>query len=236
MPVPSPTFYPTNLQARAAWHANNNAHAQAEGLNYGLTQANLEQIKDDNNMMQFIAGSFVTLDAFEKAWTAFRNGITTEAVGTPQFEIPDALVLQGAPVLVPNGIFQRVIEYRDVVRASLNYTTEVGAAWGYEGTTPQPLNPVDVKPTITVEGAATNYHFSVVAAKREQADSFKVFVLRKGTAGWVEVATATGKSLDVHLTPQVPGEPEQLQVRIQLRKNNQDYGQPSDPAYVTINP
>jgi hypothetical protein len=38
------------------------------------------------------------------------------------------------------------------------------------------------------------------------------------------------------VTPTTPGESEQIQVRVQLKKNNQNYGQPSDMVYVTVNP
>jgi hypothetical protein len=62
-----------------------------------------------------------------------------------------------------------------------------------------------------------------------------VYILRKG-GSWTKVDSASGKSADIHITSSVAGDAEQIQVRIQLRKNNADYGQPSDPAYVTVNP
>jgi len=42
------------------------------------------------------------------------------------------------------------------------------------------------------------------------------------------------KMLGVPLT--IRGDAEQIQVRVQLRKGNEDYGQVSDPVYVTLNP
>jgi hypothetical protein len=45
-----------------------------------------------------------------------------------------------------------------------------------------------------------------------------------------------GKSCDVTLTPTTPGVPEKLQVVIQLKRNNENYGQPSDAVSVTVNP
>ena len=232
---PNRAWFKTTLQERAAWFQNYNDKAQAEGLNYGLTQANLDQIKDDNNMMQFLASSFVAIDTYEKAWTAFRNGITTQPVGSAAFVAPDPLSL-AVPTIPPTGIFQRVIDYRDVVIHSLNYTVEVGQSWGIEPTTANHIAPGDVKPTIIAQGAESDYHFSVIAGNRQDSDQWNVMVLRKGAAGWVVAKTATGKSIDVHLTPLVPGEPEQLQVRIQLLKGNADYGQVSDTVWITINP
>ncbi len=37
-------------------------------------------------------------------------------------------------------------------------------------------------------------------------------------------------------TPSTPGNPVQLQVYVQLRKNNENYGQPSEIGLVTVNP
>ena len=47
---------------------------------------------------------------------------------------------------------------------------------------------------------------------------------------------ANGKSADVSVTLTTPGQPEQVQVRVQLLKNNTNYGQLSDASYVTVNP
>lgn len=232
--IPNPAWVPLSLQERAAWMQNQNDKAQAEGLNYGLTQANLDQIKDDNNMIQFLATGFVSIDTFGKSWTAFRNGIMTQPIGSPAFEYPDPLALNG-PVIPPTGIFQRIIEYRDVVRSSLNYTIQVGESWGYEPVAPQPFNPNDVKPTIKTFEAEHNYHFSIVVAGRAEAVMWDVYIMRKG-GEWTKHGSYQGKSADITITPTIPGDPERLQVYIQLRKNNADYGQPSDPAYVTLNP
>jgi hypothetical protein len=51
------------------------------------------------------------------------------------------------------------------------------------------------------------------------------------------LTTATGKSTDVVVGPtgEVPA-PVQLQVRVQLRRSNQNYGEPSNIAQVTVNP
>ena len=53
---------------------------------------------------------------------------------------------------------------------------------------------------------------------------------------WQDAAFATNNPVEVTITPTTPGDAEQIQVRVQLRKSNADYGQPSEPAYVTVNP
>jgi hypothetical protein len=48
--------------------------------------------------------------------------------------------------------------------------------------------------------------------------------------------TATGKSVDVTYDPGQTTGPAQLDVYVQLRKNNANYGQMSDISVVTLNP
>ena len=43
-------------------------------------------------------------------------------------------------------------------------------------------------------------------------------------------------SVNVVITPTTPDKPKQLQVRVQLLKNNENYGQSSDIVSVTVNP
>ena len=63
-----------------------------------------------------------------------------------------------------------------------------------------------------------------------------VEILRTGGNSWQNVGTFSGKSADVNITLTTPGQPEQIQVRVQLRKANANYGLVSDAVSVTINP
>ena len=99
-----------------------------------------------------------------------------------------------------------------------------------------PPSPDSVTPTVQAFGAKTGYHAAIVVSDRGEANAWDVYALRKGTANWTFLITATGKSVDVHFDPLAPGDPEQMQIRVQLKKNNQNYGEPSDPVYLTINP
>ena len=56
------------------------------------------------------------------------------------------------------------------------------------------------------------------------------------TEEWTELASGTGKSGNVHITPATEGQPERLELKVQLYKSNEIYGQTSDPTYATFNP
>lgn len=132
------------------------------------------------------------------------------------------------------GAYQRFLERGRRWKTAPGWTDEIGTALGYGGGGTKPIAS-EVKPTIDLTAAASNSHFSIVVSGRGEANMWDVYIIRKvGT--WTKVETCSGKSADVHVTLTTPGDAEQIQVRVQLRKANADYGQPSDPAYVTLNP
>ena len=115
------------------------------------------------------------------------------------------------------------------------YAKADGEALGFEAIKPAPISPNLVKPSVQLFGAAHDSHFTVVVTGRGEATMWDAYILRKG-GSWKKEASADGKSADIHVDLQTPGEAEQIQVYVQMRKGNANYGQPSDPVYVTLNP
>ena len=233
--IPSSRWFPTNLPARASWFQNFATQFAVVAVSLGFTAADITSVQNDNQVMQFIADINNQLDAFKEAVRQYRVIITEEAVGktTPQFPVNPVFDL---PVIVPTGIFERLNKLRDRIMSAPDYTDEIGALLGILPGSPGSISPSDAKPSVKAFGAQTGYLFSVVVADRAESDMWDVFVLRKGAANWTSAGRFTGKAADITVQPTTAGEPEQMQVRIQLRKNNQNYGQPSDVVYVTVNP
>lgn len=99
----------------------------------------------------------------------------------------------------------------------------------------QGLTPGDVKPTIRVSPAASGYLFSIVVGGRGDATSWEVSVRGKDGV-WHQAGTFTGKSADVVFEPTPSGDPLLLDIRVQLKKSNENYGQVSDIVQTTLNP
>ena len=117
------------------------------------------------------------------------------------------------------------------------YNQDIGVALGFESSEPNaPVNPITVKPTVEASAAQTGYLASFVVSNRGDSDQWEVQASPASAPNWTAVKTATGKSTDVVFTPTTPGAPQQFMIRIQLKKNNQNYGQLSDVIYVTVNP
>ena len=233
--IPSSRWFPSGLQDRAAWFQNFSTQFAAVAVSLGFTAADGTAVDKDNQIMQFLADSETQLKAYSKAVTQYRKLITEGDIGdpTPEFPANPAFAL---PVVQPTGIFERLNNLVERIRVAPNYTAETGALLGIIPTTSESIAPGDVKPSIHVFAAQTGYEFSVVAEKREKSDSWNVEIRRAGLEKWETVKTATGKSVNVVITPTTPDKPEQLQIRVQLLKNNENYGQSSDIVPVTVNP
>jgi len=178
-----------------------------------------------------------TVDAFKKGvfqmkQTAF-NGDVNEVMG------PFPVVVPGdAPELLQAGYLERVNTLIRRFKLGPGYNHDIGVALGFESSDPSVVipDPSTVKPTVEAFAAQTDYVASVVVGNRANSDQWEVQASPASAPSWHVVKTATGKSTDVTFTPATPGQPQQFQIRIQLRRNNQDYGQLSDIVTVTVNP
>lgn len=140
----------------------------------------------------------------------------------------------------PGGAFRGIItEFkatRDMIITLPGYTEAIGDDLMFIGPEQSSVIPESVTPTLKVIPAATGYLASIVISNRQQSDAWEVWILNKGASEWSRLGQFTGKSVDITFTPPVEGEPYLFQLRVQLRKNNTNYGQPSQAATVTVNP
>lgn len=100
-----------------------------------------------------------------------------------------------------------------------------------EGSEPAP----PTKPTGEAHAAASGYAFGVVVVNRQQSDRWRLNYRLASTDAWTMLDSPTGKTADA-IYPGGIGDPVKLELQIQLLKNNQAYGPPSDTFYVTLNP
>ena len=167
-----------------------------------------------------------TVDGDKQACFGLKQKLYDGEVGSPFGSVPTfvAYSFPATPVSGGRGILLNM--FKRYVLAP-GYTKEIGEALG--------IAPELVKPDLHCFSAATNHHFSAVVEKRVASDGWQIWIQRKG-GQWTLQGAYTGKSADIDVPLTTPGDAEQIQVRVQLRKSNADYGQPSDPTYVTLNP
>lgn len=233
--VPSNRWFPTTLAARLAWFQN---FASQFGTTYaallGLTSY-VTAVGQDNEDFQSIGATRLAVENFRKSVIEFLRLLTEGAIGTPKPVFPGES-FTAPPNDVAAGIFQRLIELRDLIMAQPNYTPAIGAALGIEpAAAPDPISPGDVTPTIEVDVAQSNHAFTVLVKDRAKSDQWQLKGRLVGDTAWVSLGVFTGRSADA-TWPAPSANPVQIEVCVQLKKDNEDYGLMSDIKIVTLNP
>jgi hypothetical protein len=202
----------------------------------GATAADITFVAHALENLVYLRGYSEEVDAFKKGvfqmkQTAF-NGDVNEVIG------PFPVVAAGAsPQPLDAGCLERVNTLIRRFKLGPGHTHDIGVALGFESSDQSVPLPVEsIKPTVEAFGAQTGYVASVVVGNRVNSDQWEVQASPTSAPSWHVVKTATGKSTDVTFTPTTPGQPQQFHVRIQLKRNNQDYGQLSDIVTVTVSP
>lgn len=237
--IPSDKWFPTTLAARVLWLKNFIEQFLIYAAGLGFTPAEITAMQQDVEDFQATADAVTAVDALKSAIREYRISFSEGDIGDPDPVFPTGGIT-APPNNRPAGFFERLDKARDRILAAPTYAPEIGAAMNILGTGPAPeIDPESVQPTLDVFPAELGgYLFTVVVGNRAASDMWIVSVTPVGVNNWQTLATATGKSIDVVYspTPEQAGKPVQLQVRIQLRKQNANYGQPSQIEQVTINP
>ena len=202
----------------------------------GGTAADVTWVNETLENLVFVRDFCATSEANKVANT----GVKASYFNGPKGSIVSDLLVQPAAV-IPNppltgGVLYEFRDMADRFELGPGYTDEIGIAIGIASPPPPNIPGNEVLPEIVVDAAQTNRIVTIITKNRGEAKVWQVQILRKGATVWETVATCEGRSADVQITLSTPGEPEQIQVRIQLRKDNQNYGQLSQAATVTVNP
>lgn len=219
----------------AAWWANLLLRRPDFEAKYPILGTRKVEIIDAGNWMTYWVNTRHSFDDSSQQLSAYFGTI---AGNDPNADPPTSFnwtLPGGTPTEAKPGIEYMMREIRREVVAMSNYAPADGEALGFEAIAKSSLNPQTLKPTIQAFAAATNYHFAIVVTGREGITMWDVYILRNG-GSWTKVETCSGKSADISVASVDDKSAEQIQVRVQLRKNNADIGQPSDPVYVTLNP
>lgn len=222
---------PEQLLAKLELQEENIATYQTE---IGATNADIEEITRDKTILQFVIERANIVEAGKKTTNAIKdhvfNGDENEAVANfpvfPNGASPETLV---------GDCLGRFRERNRRFKAAKGYTKEIGIALGIEETS-QSIAPESVKPTLEAKAGQTGYMAAVVVGNRAESTMWKIFGRRLNSETRQLIDSRTGKSADITITPTTPGQPEKLELTVQLYKNNEPYGQLSDAVSVTFNP
>lgn len=202
----------------------------------GATAADITWVNETLANMVYVRDFCATYDANKKASFDIKLSFFSGDKGSTVSDFPTmaAAVLPFSPLV--GGAVYTLRDMAARFKLGPGYTEEIGIALGIASEGGSSLNPGLVTPTISVEAAQSGAMFSCVVSNRAESDSWTVEILRSGSSTWESAGTYTGKPADVHISLTTPGKPEQIQVRVKLRKSNAPYGNPSQAATITVNP
>ena len=217
-----------------AMYVKQKANLETYRIAVGATEAEVTAVTQGAENLQYMKDYAELINAAKKAifniksdlFQGDKNNPIAAFGGFPAFAPPHPLV---------PGLDELAQERNRRYKAAAGYTKAIGIELGIEEET-QSISPESVIPGADFTPAVTAYLVSAVVSNRQKADSWEVWIQYDGETTWNLVKSATGKSVDFTVTPKTPGKPERVKARILLKKNNENYGQPSDIDEFTANP
>lgn len=203
----------------------------------GFSGGDITECEQDYANLQAALANVGIADADKQSVTKVKNDVYNGNVNDSIQPYPSFALTALPHPSVKAGALSRYNNRKGRAKLAAGYTQQIGIAQGYADEAAGKISPADVKAVIqSISAAAFGSVFALIVSNRGDSDMWEVQIQRKGSDAWHTITSATGKSADITITPTTPGQPEQILVRVILKKNNQIYGQPSDPAYVTVTP
>lgn len=204
----------------------------------GATAADVTWVTNTLNNLTWMRDRAELGDANKKSVTEIRSRVYRGPAGEAIPALPANPSNTPPNPLEPDalGEFNKL---KSRFKAGPGYTHEIGIACGLASESPDPPDPSSLTPIIEeISAAQANYLFSLIAANRGESDQYQVFTQPvEGDHPWVLTDTVTTRAADITWTP-VGGldGPQQVRVKIQLRRKGQNYGLESAIVIVTLNP
>lgn len=211
-----------------------NANLATYKTQVGATGADLTAVSEELGILQYIDEYAATTDAKKKTVFEIKQAVFN---GDPDDGVSPFPVFAAAapPAALVAGCLERAQKRNARFKTADGYTKEIGIALGIDGDSSS-ISPDSVKPTLEVTPAQSGYEAAIVVGKRGNATMYKVLGRRMNSETWNVIDSGTGKGGSITITATTPGLPEKMQLKIQLYKNNEPYGQQSDPVDATFNP
>ena len=199
------------------------------------TDQDIMEISRDKTILQFVVERAIVVEAGKKTTNAIKDHVFDGDANIPVASYPN-LPNGAPPEALVGGCLGRFKERNRRFKASKGYTREIGIALGIVDETKSSVSPDSVKPTLEASAASSGYLVGVLIGNRAESSMWKISARRANSETPAEISSGTGKSADITISPTTNGQPEKIELFVQLYKNNQPYGQRSDSVYVTVSP
>lgn len=209
--TPSNRWFPASLQERAAWFENFANQFTAVHLSLGFTAADEAAVSDDNELMQFLAGTELVVRSYRSAVRQYRKIITEGKIGDPTPAFP-AGIAPAPPSVRLTGIFERLDNLVRRIRVAPAYTDEIGALLGIIPAQTEPESPEEMQP-VSLKARAVPGNIVEVNFARGTSDGVAVEMKVDKEATWSDA----GKFFKSPATISIPQNADRLPRAVQLR-------------------
>lgn len=228
-------WLPRTLVLLAPWMANFALKFEQFAPTLGFTSLEIELVNNINGTIQWLLALKTSADANTKGTNTYRDEILFLDKDDPAPAMP-IFTMPNAPERVISGIVDILENLVGLIKLKPNYTDEIGAQLGILPIPAGNINPDNLNVKGEYFPAAGGYEMAFVAFNRGDATMGVLQIRLIGQEKWLNAKNFTGKGASYTYDGETDGKPIQIQARIQLMKNNEPYGNPSDSAYVTLNP
>ncbi len=224
-------FYPSSMDARAAWHANWAAQLTPFIGKYGLGAGIMTEVNADNDWMQYWVAARHEAENLSQQLTKYFNAIAgnDDAVEPPN---PISFALSGSPPDdPPPGIEARVRALVKQIKGHKHYSEADGEILGIVASADEVVEPT--APEFTVKTLAS---FDLeITFKKKGMDGVK-FQFRRAGGAWQSAGILLASPGVLSITPAVPDVAEQIELRAIYLVKNTETGDYSDakPAFIAL--
>jgi len=227
-------FYPSGMDARAAWHLNFANNLPTFITKYAIGAPVAASANSDSDWMQAWVANRHAFDAAGQQLTSYFNTIAGKDSSAPA---PVAFLysLTGAVADVPPGIEKRVRDLARQIKGHAHYSEADGELLGIA--TPGGGGPniptVDSKPAIELK---TRVAFEVGVKFRKLGMTGIRIEYRHQGGDWLPGGSLFASPGTFHVAPNAPNTPEQIEVRAVYLQGNTPTGDYSDTGSVYVGP
>ncbi len=199
-----------------------------DGAFIDATKINCESIMNAYNFREQTAET-------DKAVTEWRDQVY---YGTPKGAdaSPPPVYATFSGAAPKRGCVTQFFDDRDYILGLPGYTEAIGDDLGFVGTEQDAPDLGSFQPTLKADAAAQGgFAFGVTVGNRGDSDQWILSGALVGTTDWQQLGVNTGKTAD-GTWPGGGPQPITVQMPVQLRLKNENYGQPSNIVLVTLIP
>jgi len=234
--MPLSDYYPQSMDARMVWHANFYDQLKNHGFatKYGIDGGTVDALLAITTWFEYWVPLRHSLDAYSQQVTGYFNTTAGKNEDADPPSQPTYSPVGTIPPDVPPGIEKFTRDIAKQIKNSTIYAPADGEAMGIETPEPTPLNPNEMQPVFK---AVTREAFEVgVTFKKLGMSAVRFEYRHKGGGAWLPAGVIITSPGSFAVAPEIPGQPEQIELRAIYMQGNNNVGLWSDIVPVLIAP